>query len=78
MCLVWPTPTCGYEIKHLCSVSSHRGKGVEECLINLALRYCKSKGAASVTITFDEAPIKEYQNSVLKPILTEKFGFKPL
>ena len=64
-----------YEIKHLCSVPSQRNKGVEETLLSLVLTYCKNKGASKVTIKFDEANIYEYQNTVLKPIMMEKFGF---
>ncbi len=61
LCLVWPSDLAGeFEIKHLCSIPSHRGKGVEECLINLALKYCKNKGAKKVYIKFDEPKIKEY------------------
>lgn len=76
LCLVWPSSVGQYEIKHLCSVPSHRGKGVEECLLGLALKYCKSKGAQSVIINFDEAPLREYQESVMRQIITEKFDFQ--
>ena len=66
-----------YEIKHLSSVPSHRNKGVEECLINLALKYCKTKSACKkVVVKFDEEIIREYQSKVLPSILTDKFGFK--
>ena len=78
MCLVWPTGSGAFEIKHLSSVPSHRGKGVEECLINLSLKYCKSKKATSVTVKLDEDPIRQYQSTVLAPILTGKFPFKKL
>ena len=60
LCLVWPTGEKEYEIKYLCSIPSHRGKGVEECLLMLALRYCANKGATKVHIKFDEEPIREY------------------
>jgi hypothetical protein len=49
---------------------------VEECLLGLALKYCKGKGASTVEIRFDEAPLRDYQEAVLNTIITEKFGFK--
>jgi hypothetical protein len=54
-----------FEIKHLCSVPSHRGKGVEECLLGLALKYCAGKQARKVVIKYDEPAIIEYQRTVL-------------
>ncbi|TNV77950.1 hypothetical protein FGO68_gene5615 [Halteria grandinella] len=75
LCLVWPTPDGQFEIKHLCSVPSHRGKGVEECLLGLALKYCKGKGAKEVTIKFDESPLREYQEGILRELITSNFGF---
>ena len=61
LCLVWPVSEDTYEIKHLCSVPTHRNKGVEECLINLALKYCKNKSSCSkVIVKFDEQIIKQY------------------
>jgi predicted acetyltransferase len=56
-------------------VPSHRGKGVEECLLGLALKYCKSKQATIVTIKYDEPNIVQYQRDTLTAIITEKFGF---
>ena len=56
---------------------SHRNKGVEECLINLALKYCKNKAnCKKVCVKFDMEIIKEYQETVLREILVDKFGFK--
>jgi hypothetical protein len=74
---VWPTSSADvFEIKHLCSVPSHRGKGVEECLLGLALKYCAGKQARKVVIKYDEPAIIEYQRTVLSQVITEKFGFK--
>lgn len=78
ICLIWPIAQGQYEIKYLCSVPSHRSKGVEECLIGLALKYCKGKGATRVEVRFDEEPIRQYQQDVLRGILTEKFGFSQI
>lgn len=60
LCLVWPSDNQTYEIKFLTSVNSHRNKGVEECLLGLALKYCKGKQAQNVYIKLDEPLIKEY------------------
>jgi ribosomal protein S18 acetylase RimI-like enzyme len=62
LCLVWPvdgSPST-YEIKHLSCVPGHRNKGVEECLINLAIKYCRCKGAKKVLVPFDEPLINTY------------------
>lgn len=61
LCLAWPTGgDKEYEIKHMCSVPSHRDKGVEEALLALVLTYCKNKGAKKVIIKMDEVNIKHY------------------
>ena len=76
LCLAWPTTNENeFEIKHLCSVPSHRDKGVEEALLTLVLTYCKNKGATRVIVKFDEINIKHYQTQVLKQILIGKFNF---
>lgn len=59
--LAWPESSPSeFILKHLCSVPSHRNKGVEEALLSLVLGYCKGKGATKVTVRLDEEPMKGY------------------
>lgn len=60
LCLAWPLGNKEFEIKNLTSIPSHRNKGVELALINLALGYCKTQNAAKAFVRFDETPILEF------------------
>ncbi|CDW72511.1 UNKNOWN [Stylonychia lemnae] len=74
LCLAWPAAENEFEIKHLTSVPSHRNKGVEEALISLVLGYIKEQGGTKVVVKLDEPKLKDFQKSVIVPILG-KFGF---
>ena len=40
----------GWTIPFLTAVPNHFGKGVEDCLLKLCIRYLQSKGAHSVSL----------------------------
>ena len=64
-----------YEIPYLVADPKHKNKGVESALLALILRYCKEKGAKSVTL---QSPpqnlIAAYQDGVIQAF--ESAGFK--
>lgn len=61
-------------IPFLTSEPKHYGKGVEECLINLVLRYLKEKSAGNIFVEVHPELLPSFEAQV-KPILV-KYGFQ--
>ena len=76
-----PDNTANFSLEYLSTIPSSIGSGVEQTLLWLALKFChtqwKSQGGTKgqIILKLSEDYIREHQETVFVPIMTNQFGF---